>query len=137
MTNEERFIEGALNCLLWSEQDWGEENEDGSDQSLLDAGYTIEDIYLDDKSQFVDDCRRFLHAVHESGIEFTNYEQAGYDFTLSINGHGSGFFDLPDLYGGRENVRLLMACAMCIQSATPWTRGGTVHLGRRTWLVNL
>jgi hypothetical protein len=72
-----------LVCALWSSTD-----EDGEP---LDATYTVADMPEETIQKADRDCRRFI-AENEQDID-GRYEQAGHDFWLTRNGHGSGFWD--------------------------------------------
>jgi len=79
-TKEElyRFIEGYMECLLWS-----------SDDKLEDKNPSQELI-----RQCKKDCINFVILADEKNLLGENdYELAGHDFALTRNGHGSGFWD--------------------------------------------
>lgn len=74
------FVNAYVEALLWSSSDGDEEtlhHETPSD-SLTRAA--------------VDDCARFREAAGHLLDEWTP-EQAGHDFALTRNGHGTGFWD--------------------------------------------
>jgi hypothetical protein len=74
------------------------------------------------KGQAEDDCLKFIQAVRkefgaEKGMELLNTSAndltylAPHDFFLTRNGHGTGFWDKPEFYGGQENAdRLTKIC---------------------------
>ena len=49
-------------------------------------------------------------------IDDANAEQAGHDLWLTRNGHGTGFWDRPKVYG-TANASLLARCAECLGEA--------------------
>jgi hypothetical protein len=77
----------ALATLLWSEVD---ENDEPFDEL-----WAPDDINESDRMTLLSDIRDFLsddvlYMLAEDGI---SPEQAGHDFILSANGHGTGFWD--------------------------------------------
>ena len=79
--------------------------------SLDYDGRPFEDIYtLDDFSpealeRATSDCVAFLQAAENAGIPLlqNDYaEQAAYDFYFTSRGHGTGFWDKPEVYGAQE-----------------------------------
>ena len=55
------------------------------------------------------DCRKFYN-VYSQVFGRHNIEQAGRDFWLTRNGHGTGFWDHPDIYGESAAQELTRAC---------------------------
>ena len=89
------FTEAYIEALLWSETD-----EAGNP---LDAKYSIDDIAKDSLEGIIKECAKFqvLNApflfplyceIDDNGQEYMP-EQAGHDFALNRNRHGSGFWD--------------------------------------------
>ena len=74
------------------------------------------------KGQAEDDCLKFIQAVRKEfgvvkGMELLATTAndltylAPHDFFLTRNGHGTGFWDKPEFYGGQENAdRLTKIC---------------------------
>ena len=84
------FFNAYLQAALWSSTD--------DDDSPLDANYQQEDIESDTLAKMYDDCEKFLqkasHLLLEENCRQPNMmEQAGHDFWLTRNHHGSGFWD--------------------------------------------
>ena len=96
MTNLDRFTRAYITAALWSSND--ESTPEGGEP--LDANYSIEDISPETLLTIVADCAKFQSAY---GHLFTDKncnhrgssveEYAGYDFWLTRNGHGCGFWD--------------------------------------------
>lgn len=60
----------------------------------------------------VDLCRDFVGKAEDLGIDIVDVHNAGHNFWLSRNGHGSGFFDeVPSLYGGQDKCLALQDLA--------------------------
>ena len=76
-----------LVCALWASTD--NSNEQGGNP-LVD-NYTIEDFAPAAIEQADRECRAFLSTF--SDLIRDNYKQAGYDFWLTRNHHGAGFWD--------------------------------------------
>ena len=80
-------------------------------QHLINAYLTAADWADDtnvDYERAVTDCLAFLHRVESAGIDTyeMNPEQIGHDFWLTRNGHGSGFWDRPEVYGDDNAEKL-------------------------------
>ena len=50
------------------------------------------------------DCLAF-YSHNECYLSHDNIEQAGHDFWLTRNGHGTGFWDRPEIYGEHNAKR--------------------------------
>ena len=81
------MTENYLIAALWSSTD--NTNEQGGDP--LDANYSLDDIAPESVEQAEKDCLAFI-AENDGDID-GDYEQAGYDFWLTRNHHGAGFWD--------------------------------------------
>jgi len=58
-------------------------------------------------------CRQFLWAIERDpveGLEDLDPEQLGHDLWFTRNGHGTGFWDRPEIYG-EENATLFTRLA--------------------------
>jgi hypothetical protein len=84
------FTIACLECALWSSTDGSTE----SGGEPLDANYTIDDMTVDAIRSLQRDCRSFT-AHHGQDIDRAGLtlQQAGHDFWLTRNGHGTGFWD--------------------------------------------
>lgn len=90
LNNLDDFTKSYIKCALWSSTD----NLTSSGGDPLDKKYTIEDIESSTLSKMEHDCQDFQQkykALYESGG--WDDDQAGYDFWLTRNGHGTGFWD--------------------------------------------
>ena len=63
-----------------------------NDDVPLDEKYTIDDIDAQTLQKMVDDCTDFQTKAG-SLLNELNDKQSGYDFWLTRNGHGAGFWD--------------------------------------------
>lgn len=82
----EVFIKQYLVTALWSSSDY--ENE-----APMDKNYGLEDIHIDTLLQMRADCVDFYAINREATDNNLGPKQAGHDFWLTRNGHGSGFWD--------------------------------------------
>ena len=84
------FTAAYVEAMLWSTTD---ESDEGGGEPL-DKNYSASDIAPETMELIVEDCadfqERYGDLLSESGIDDS---QAGHDFWLSREGHGSGFFD--------------------------------------------
>ena len=55
------------------------------------------------------DCLNFIDRATNSNIDLTDFaaEYVGHDFWLTRNGHGAGFWDRPQNYGGEDTAEKL------------------------------
>lgn len=93
------FVLRYLEAILFGEHDDSEEG------APLDENFTIFDFSEDAREKACADCEEFLARACMQGFDilswnFDKAEQAAFDFYFSRQGHGTGFFDRPDLYGG-------------------------------------
>ena len=95
-TEKRRFAEDMLphylECAAWA--DLPEDTETG-----LDFAPCAEEMSLAD-------CMRFI-GLNWERIKDKRPDQVGHDFWLTRNGHGAGFWDRPEIYGGEENAEAL------------------------------
>ena len=93
------FLDAYIAVALWSST-----NDSGTP---FDETYTTGDLSGELLDQMIEDCAAFIAKADLSDERFT---QAGHDFWLTRNGHGSGFWDRPEVYG-EEKARELTALA--------------------------
>lgn len=80
------FVEHYSICAIWTNEE-------------LD-GFTSDDINMKAQLTIIEDCYSFL--VKAWGIvSELDLQQAGHDFWLTRNGHGTGFWDREDVYKGK------------------------------------
>ena len=95
------FTSSYITCALWSSMDNLESN--GGDP--LDKKYTIEDIESSTLKKMVMDCQNFklkYEELYDRG-DWSD-DEAGHDFWLTRNGHGTGFWDRG--YGNEEKEEI-------------------------------
>lgn len=93
------FLDAYIYAALWLLDD--------DTRTPFGGTYTAKDFYADVTCQMIEDCAAFLA---EADIPDNLLPQAGHDFWLTRNGHGTGFWDRPDVYG-EEKARELSALA--------------------------
>ena len=84
----EEFFEAYVECALWSTTD----NSDDNGGQPFDENYGPEDLSDETRAQMRKDCLSFLQDNAED-IPPERYKQAGHDFWLTREGHGSGYWD--------------------------------------------
>ena len=92
------ILDHYLTCALWTTIcDTGEYASDNSfeheNYGLDDISQELEDSSLTDIKEFVSSAGKLLDLLDE--------EQIGYDFWLTRNGHGAGFWDRGLGVGGK------------------------------------
>lgn len=93
------FLNAYIAAALWSSTDDNDEP--------LDANYNAGDLSGDLMDKMIEDCAAFLA---KADIPDNLLPQAGHDFWLTRNGHGTGFWDRPEVYG-EEKAQELSALA--------------------------
>lgn len=86
----DEFTAAYIRCALWSSTN--ALSVEGDDNSLEALGYSYEDIALPTLREMIADCRAFQRN-HSADLAGWGDDQAGYDFWLTRNGHGAGFWD--------------------------------------------
>ena len=92
----DKFTQGYIEAFLWSETD--ESTPDGGEP--LDANYNQFEIHPDSMAKIIRDCAVFQEVAKDllnqayrcSTVVYTE-EQAGHDFLLTRNRHGTGYWD--------------------------------------------
>lgn len=97
--NSEDFIKAYVHAALWY-------SSDDSDTPLYE-NHKAEELPRETLVAMKTDCSAFLEA---SDIPIELWSMAGHDFWLTRNGHGSGFWDRPEIYG-EEKAQELTALA--------------------------
>jgi hypothetical protein len=96
LRNIDRFVEGYVAAMLWTESY-------DSDHSLC-HDYSIKDIHPESMERIRSDCQEFInragnlisldnHLMAKAAYCESAYPHAGYDFWLTRNRHGAGFWD--------------------------------------------
>lgn len=89
--NMDQFTKSYIQAALWSSTN---SLADGSSDNPMDKNYTITDFEPDTLEKMVSDCNDFQRkykSLYESGG--WSDDEAGHDFWLTRNGHGTGFWD--------------------------------------------
>lgn len=99
------MLDGYMEAALWSTMD-------GSDESggePLDSNYSTSDIDDKTKAKMREDCEAFVSKAGEllDKAEEKRPEYIGHEFWLTRNGHGAGFWDTPEDWGGKENANAI------------------------------
>ena len=92
----EKMLPHYLTCAEWA--DLPEEIEAG-----LDFAPCAEELALSD-------CMRFAGMAWEM-IKENDPAQVAHDFWLTRNHHGAGFWDRPEIYGGKDSAERLTEIA--------------------------
>lgn len=100
---------GYMESALWSSTD----ESDDSGGEPLDRNYSPSDITDETKAKMRRDCEAFVTKAGDllDKAEEKRADYIGHNFWLSRNGHGAGFFDKPESYGGDENADALQEVA--------------------------
>ena len=98
--NTKEFINGYIECMLWSTMD--------SEGNFLDESFGAEDVSFDCFNKINADCKRFIEAAGEL-LTSIDPSSAGHDFWLTRNGHGAGFWDRN--MGETGEKLTLLACS--------------------------
>lgn len=121
MSNLNAFIDGYVESLLWASL--AETDDTGGDEIYLDElASSIDDFSSDAQKATLVDCTRFL-SIAGTFENLAQYAQAGADFFLTRQGHGTGFWDRPEIYG-EERAQALAALAKDFPEVNPWWNWG-------------
>ena len=93
------FLDAYIDAAFWTSYD--------DNEMPFDGVYCVGDISGEAMDKMIEDCAAFLAKVD---IPDNLLPQAGHDFWLTRNGHGTGFWDRPEVYG-EEKARELSALA--------------------------
>ena len=94
------FLDAYIDAAFWTTDD-----DDGTPFDM--KPYTAGDLSGETMDKMTEDCAAFLD---KADIPDNLLPQAGHDFWLTRNGHGSGFWDRPEIYG-EEKAQELSALA--------------------------
>jgi hypothetical protein len=117
----DEFLRGYMAALWWSSTDCipSDRSDSGQEEVVNLDQY---DASEEAEAKCQADCEAF-YQVHEADIDEaaqrydlsrgdgadTGYDFAGHDFALTRNGHGTGFWDRPELKEGGLGDRLTKA----------------------------
>ena len=93
------FLDAYINAAFWTSYD--------DNEMPFDEVYRVGDLSGEAMDKMIEDCAAFLA---KADIPDNLLPQAGHDFWLTRNGHGSGFWDRPEIYG-EEKAQELSALA--------------------------
>ena len=85
------MISAYVECALWA-------GTDG--ENPLDDTYSVSDLSAEALAEITQDCEAFAADNADDLADWTP-EQAGHDFYLTRNGHGTGFWDRGHEAGDR------------------------------------
>ena len=85
------MVDGYTEAALWSSSNDRYELDEGYGE-MLDADFDASDIDRKTMREFEQDCAAFLDSNIDDLAEM-DPEQAGHDFWLTRNHHGTGFWD--------------------------------------------
>ena len=124
MMTKDQFVHCYLTSVLFGEHcsnaDYGE---------YLDDIYTIDDFSPEAMARATADCAAFLQAAENAGIPLlqNDYaEQAAYDFYFTSRGHGTGFWDKPEVYG-KQDAEILNKIAESFRCSDYYDADGKIY----------
>lgn len=111
-TSDNAFVYQYLKTALWSSI--------GDDERPLDERYGVMCFDSHAFEEAKNDCQRFLATMvmgrRIRDIVCTCLDDAAHDFWLNRNGHGTGFWDKPEIYGAYyksiSDVAMVFACSI-------------------------
>lgn len=121
---KEQFVRCYLTAVLFwehcSNEDYGE---------YLDTVYTIDDFSPEALERASADCEAFLQDAENADIPLLYAdcaEQAAYDFYLTSRGHGTGFWDRPEVYG-KQDAKILTEIAETFRCPDYYDADGKIY----------
>ena len=127
MMTKDQFVRCYLTAVLFGEHC---SNGDDDDWEYLDAVYTIDDFSLEALERASEDCGAFLKAAENADIPVlcADYaEQAAYDFYFTSRGHGTGFWDKPEVYG-KQDAKILTEIAESFRCPEYYDENGKIFV---------
>lgn len=124
MMTKDQFVRCYLTAVLF-----GEHCSDEDTGEYLDAIYTIDDFSPETLARAGADCEAFLQAAENAGIPllYADYaEQAAYDFYFTSRGHGTGFWDKPEVYG-KQGAEILTKIAKSFRCPDYYDADGKIY----------
>ena len=121
---KDQFVRCYLTSILF-----GEHCNNQDDGEFLDDVYTIDDFSPEALERASADCGAFLQAAENAGIPllYADYaEQAAYDFYLTSRGHGTGFWDKPEVYG-KQDAKILTEIAETFRCPDYYDADGKIY----------
>lgn len=114
------FTTAYIECALWL-------CADEDDHSPVTHDVTVDQIIQPTLDEIVEDCAAFQKA-HMHQIRH-NLSQAGHDFFLTRNRHGSGFWDRTDIWKNGNPRKLTDSAHVfgTFQLVESWTDGSIYH----------
>ena len=95
---EAAFVRLYIECALWSSSDNTPDDRDAINPPNMGDWATEADIDMESLATMKLEAMAFYQA-HKDVIPDEMAEDAGMMFWLNRNGHGSGFWDSPDVWG--------------------------------------
>ncbi len=122
------FIRGYKVCALWSSTD-----SDNKDEPF-DLKFDIRDFSSETAAQMEKDCRQFIAGNEEqlliyvqnvARFDTSRMDTAGFDFWLSRNGHGAGYFSRDNIPEAtqealQEAARQVGECSLYVHKGQIW-----------------
>lgn len=100
--NFENFLNSYIDCAKRTCYISYDSEDENFEESFVDI-----DLSESAKIRAEKDCREFINTVKKLKFDILDYsEDAGYDFWLTRNGHGTGFWDRPEVYGKQISQKL-------------------------------
>lgn len=96
-------VNGYLEAILFAECD--------EKERYFDERFTVFSFSHDARNKAVLDCVKFLTKAWEADILIDDFQGAGANLYFARQGHGAGFFDNPETWGGKENADKLQGIA--------------------------
>lgn len=124
MMTKDKFVRCYLTAVLFGEHC---SNED--DGEYLDDVYTFDDFSPEALERATADCEAFLQAAEKSGfllLQNEYAEQAAHDFYFTSRGHGTGFWDKPEVYG-RQDAEILTKIAESFRCPDYYDADGKIY----------
>ena len=124
MMTKDQFVRCYLTAVLFWEHC---SNEDEGE--FLDNVYTIDDFSPEAFERATADCEAFLQAAEKAGLPLLYAdcaEQAAHDFYFTSRGHGTGFWDRPEVYG-KKDAKILTEIAETFRCPEYYDADGKIY----------
>lgn len=140
----EEMVAGFLEAMIWAEVPVTDDpNGPDYDKTIEDLGYSVWDVSDEARALVTADCEKFIEVFKDENWDslklIEDWRQVGMDFYFTRQGHGTGFWDRPQIYGKELGDRLTSITESLFNEIYAYVQDGKVEIeggGTRTF-VNL
>lgn len=126
------FLDGYIDVAIWLLPEWTEEEEEHDNPDWSGEYFDRGSISPAALESITNDARDFLSKAYP--LVSADLSQAGHDFFLTRNGHGTGFWDRDEVWGPYATALSELSGTYGSQSLWP-SYGGLNEDGEEVWTL--